>query len=790
MIARTNYILLIWIFYANVLSGQTAAISGTVRSVDGAAIPGAYIQLGQDEGTVTDELGRFRFSDLLPGEYTITASFIGFQTQEKRFALTQGASSSIHFTLTEQAMLLDEVTVAGRSEATALKESTASVSLIETKTFYNRSIQTTDLLNTVSGVQVRQNGGMGSQSEIAIQGLSGRQVKLFVDGIPMDYLLPVETLGIGAALSMLPVHLMERIEVYKGAVPVSLGADALGGAINLVTRNDWKDYIDISTAHSSFHTRSTSLNARKSFRSGIVFSLSAFHNASDNDYLINEVTVVNEFGNPETISARKFHDRFRNYLVQGKLQLRDKPWVDLLTFSCSYGDLYDEIQHNFEMRQAYGQALNLGATYNTALQYEKHGIGGRMDADIYLGYNRLETGFIDTTLNIYNWLGEVIGRKTYGGEITTSQNHLRLEDNNLSGRILLRYRFSPTSRLMFNVVGTHFVRSGRDPVAAEYYGEDFFRKPIYINKIVGGMGFEKVLPVPRITSHTAVKAYQYYLEGFRIEDGTSVGVEQNRFQVGFSQSLKWELSPKVLVKTAYEYASRLPDRIEALGDFSAAINANPELQPETSHNVNVGAHYKRKKWNLELNGFYRNVNNIIILQAVPPPVLSKYENLLKVAVAGVEGEVQWRPRDWLKLRANATYQDLRNRSEKEKAGVSSNRYFGARLPNRPYFFGNGEVQFQTEGLLTDADELQIWWAGSYVASFFRYWEIDGRKEDKLTIPDQWLHRAGIAYTSGHRRLTLSLESQNIFNTNAYDNFRVQKPGRSWHVKLRLFITKS
>ncbi|MCG8323027.1 MAG: hypothetical protein MI921_26235, partial [Cytophagales bacterium] len=73
---------------------------------------------------------------------------------------------------------------------------------------------------------------------------------------------------------------------------------------------------------------------------------------------------------------------------------------------------------------------------------------------------------------------------------------------------------------------------------------------------------------------------------------------------------------------------------------------------------------------------------------------------------------------------------------------------------------------------------------------FRYWEIDGRKEDKLTIPEQWLHHVGLAYTDQRERMTLSLESQNVFNANAYDNFRVQKPGRSWHVKLRLFITKS
>lgn len=770
--------------------GQNASVSGIVQNEGGEGIPGAHVKLDDKHATVTNKVGRFVFKNLKSGDYKVTASFMGFKTIQKNIHLNKGQRLIINLTLNEEVTQLNEVAVTGQSEVKALKESISPIALVDAKAYYNRSINTTDLLNTISGVQVRQSGGVGNSTEVSIQGLTGRQVKLFIDGIPMDFLLPLEELGIGASLAMIPVNLMDRIEVYKGAVPVSLGADALGGAINIITRKNFEDYIEISAEHSSFNTWRTTLSTRKLFSNGLTIGIGAFYTSSDNNYLLDDVKVINELGNPETISAPKFHDRFRSYLLKGDIGFVGKTWADRLTLSFSYSDLYDEIQHNFEMRQPYGQALNLATTYNTALQYEKYNIGDKLDINLYLGHNLIQTGFIDTTATIYNWRGEIIGEKTYGGEITTSQNDLNLEGNNITGRINLNYRITSTSKLIFNGVASHFTRSGNDPVAANFYEEDYFQNPVYVDKWVGGIGFEKELFQAKVTSHTAVKAYRYLSEGFIIENGESTTTEQDQFQPGVSQSFKWKVNEHLLTKASYEYATRMPDRIETLGDFSAAINANPDLKPETSHNANLSGLYKREKWSIEVGGFFRKVNDIIILQAVPPPVLSKYENLLKASVTGVEGEVWFHPRDWLTIKANATYQDLRNRSDKENAGVSSDRYNGVRLPNRPYLFGNGEVQFEKHSFFKKGDQLQVWWSTAYVEEFFRYWEIDGRREDKLTVPEQWLHHVGLAYTDQRERMTLSLESQNVFNANAYDNFRVQKPGRSWHVKLRLFITKS
>lgn len=154
---------------------------------------------------------------------------------------------------------------------------------------------------------------------------------------------------------------------------------------------------------------------------------------------------------------------------------------------------------------------------------------------------------------------------------------------------------------------------------------------------------------------------------------------------------------------------------------------------------------------------------------------------------GIEGEVQVKPKPWLSFRGNATYQDLRSRSKKENAGVSSDRYFNVRLANKPYLFANLEAQAEKSRFLKTDNKLQFWWFAGYVHEFFRFWEIDGRKQDKLTVPTQVIQNLGIAFSTKEERLNISLEAQNIFNERAYDNFRVQRPGRSWHLKIRTFI---
>lgn len=74
-------------------------------------------------------------------------------------------------------------------------------------------------------MKLRESGGVGSDMQLMLDGFSGKHVKVFIDGVPQE--------GVGSSfgLNNIPVNFADRIEVYKGVVPVGFGTDAIGGVI-------------------------------------------------------------------------------------------------------------------------------------------------------------------------------------------------------------------------------------------------------------------------------------------------------------------------------------------------------------------------------------------------------------------------------------------------------------------------------------------------------------------------------------------------------------------------------
>ena len=125
---------------------------------------------------------------------------------------------------------LEAIEVVAKSKARKLQEQAYAISVIDLKNHYTAASPLNKVLNTVTSVRVREDGGVGSNYTFAMNGFSGNQVKFFLDGIPMD------NFGSSFNLANFSANIAERVEVYKGVLPVSLGADALGGAVNIVTR--------------------------------------------------------------------------------------------------------------------------------------------------------------------------------------------------------------------------------------------------------------------------------------------------------------------------------------------------------------------------------------------------------------------------------------------------------------------------------------------------------------------------------------------------------------------------
>lgn len=110
---------------------------------------------------------------------------------------------------------------------------------------------TADLLSQSAGIQVQRFGGLGAFSTISIRGSAANQVPIYIDGVPLS---PAQDQTVN--LSDLPLDSLERIEAYRGTVPVGFGGGGIGGVVNLVTRAPATEpRTELSAAAGSFATR-------------------------------------------------------------------------------------------------------------------------------------------------------------------------------------------------------------------------------------------------------------------------------------------------------------------------------------------------------------------------------------------------------------------------------------------------------------------------------------------------------------------------------------------------------
>ncbi|MBT3449338.1 MAG: TonB-dependent receptor [Bacteroidetes Order II. Incertae sedis bacterium] len=227
---RTLAFIALLLLGLNPVAAQT--IKGTVSDDQGSPLPGTNIVIvGTSVGTASLPDGTFEFDTTITGIVVLKVSAIGFYSTQQSVRLVEGETLLLSLILKEQVLESDEVVVtASRREQPALSVP-VSVSVLSAEDLGRRNvIVLDDALRTVSGVQV-----LGNQ--INIRGSSGfayntgSRVLLMLDGMP---LLTPESDGV--PLEALPATEIERIEVLKGPGSALYGGGALGGVINVISR--------------------------------------------------------------------------------------------------------------------------------------------------------------------------------------------------------------------------------------------------------------------------------------------------------------------------------------------------------------------------------------------------------------------------------------------------------------------------------------------------------------------------------------------------------------------------
>lgn len=766
------------------LAQQLVTLSGKITSADGLPVAQATLAVeGTSYGTYSDDNGNYSLG-LPQGTYTVVASFIGYESQKKSVSLT--GKKTVDFVLREESVALNDVEVYGKSKSQQLREGTFAVSALDVKPVVNSLSNLNELVNRASGIKVRQEGGVGSDYDLSINGMSGNSVRYFIDGVPL------ETKGSEVSLANLPVNIIDHIEMYKGVVPAYLGADALGGAINIVTKKEKKNYLDMSYGIGSFHTHKADLNAQFVFpKSGIIVRPTVGVNYSKNDYMMKGVEVWDESLRKYVPSNRKrFHDDYFSLLAQVEVGVTGKPWADDFFVTASYSKVDKELQTGSVQTKVYGMAERNGSAYNVSARYRKKDFllkGLQMHS--FLSHTWDYSLTADTAYRVYDWNGDYI--ESSRNEITGRERSLRhYKRPTTMFRSNWDYRIGPQHALNVNYL---LNRTGNDRY--DEVDSSFEPSNDVVCKHIIGLSYQQQLLQDRMENTFFVKDYinhlnirqtdLYWQTGSDKMKGESTG---NYWGYGVGSRMKF-VEPLAL-KASYEHSVRLPLARELLGNGST-IYANTALNPEKSDNVNLGVF---GTWHpgrghtvyYEVNGFMRFVDDYIQAVVAEKEGMMQYQNVPAVHIKGLEGEVRYSWKRNLQCMANVSWQDARDQRQYKEDGKLSATYLN-RVPNRPWLFGTAEVNYTFHDVCRKNSSLRLETSYQWVHWYYLTWEAYGSKESKAQIPAQHVVNAGVTYSLENGKYNVSVNCDNLFDRLVYDHYKLQKPGRSFFLKFRVFL---
>lgn len=770
------------------------ALSGRVVTTGKEPVDFATVYLKDTRfGCATDEKGLYRLQ-IPSGKYTLVVSMIGFETYEQEIEINGEKETRVDVTLQPSVEELEEVVVVSNGVG-RVKRSAFNAVAMDLSEMKNTTRSLSEALQKLPGMKLRESGGVGSDMQIMLDGFSGKHVKVFIDGVPQE--------GTGTAfdLNNIPANFAERIEVYKGVVPVGFGTDALGGVINIVTnkkRRDW--FLDGSYSYGSFNTHKSYVHFGQTFKNGLTYEVNAFQNFSDNDYHIdNYITEFGEDGVTESTDRNKiyhvkrFNDQFHNEAVIGKIGVVDKPWADRLMVGLNYNHFYKEIQTGVYQYIVFGQKHRKGHSFMPSLEYSKRDLLVKgLDVVLTANYNHNITHNIDTASYKYNWLGQ---RKYTGTPGEQSYQNNESKNTNWNGTFTVNYRIGSAHMLTLNHVLSTFERTTRSYVNGSSQ-ISAFNIPKITRKNITGLSYRMML-----SEKWNISAFGKYYNQFnkgpvsQNDDGVGdyINLSRHTGSFGYGAAGTYFIIDGLQAKLSYEKAYRLPTTDELFGDEDLEAG-QASLRPEKSDNVNFNLSYEKQigKHNLYLEGslIYRDTKDYIKrgLDAIGGMSYGIYENHGKVKTKGFNVSARYSYSHWFSI--GGTFNNLNARDdERYRAGntLQESVSYGQRIPNQPYTFANFDANFTWRDLFAKGNALTVSYDSYYQHEFPLYWEALGDPRTKSKVPEQFSHNLTIGYSIRNGRYNLSLECRNLTDEKLYDNFSLQKAGRAFYGKIRVYF---
>lgn len=677
---------------------------------------------------------------------------------------------------------LDELSVESEIEAEQAKQAkkAESVATIDAAEMQNTSKTISKAVNSASGVKVRKSGGMGSEGKINIRGMEGKNIKVLVNGVP------VETQG-NLGLDDIPIDQIADIEVYKGYVPARFATDGAGGAINIITKKRPANSVDASYSLSSFNTHKASVSASHLIDSiaggvGLEVGASGYFNHSDNDYKFTSPYMKSSTG--KDTSVVRDHDRYTSYNVQAFANLMNA-WFDQVSLGVSYGAFEKEIQGDANrIVEAMSEGYNLGATFGLD---KKNIFVKDLNFGNHFSFGYGENKVIDTSrVHCRNWYACDTAKKNVGELSSMGLPKLRtVQAYDFNNLLNLDYQLLKKQFVYWNTLFRYHKETPEDDVGSKMVGFNTAGFPGKTISVTTGLSLEDNFFDSKLQN---LLGFKFHYMKAEISNTSTSMIQQAKLETNdytdfsYDESLMFRIVKPLAVKGSYQHAARLPTPDELFGD-GIRVSAATNLKPEEADNFNVGLSLDLQeiplfaRFRFDGDVFYSYYKNRIHYMSASQMSVP-YFNMNPIRGWGYEGDVKLDVNEWVLLGTNWTFQDLRNIDYNAKQGILED----AIIPNIPRFFMNYLAEFHMGDIFNKNDFVKFWWAANYTDEYYYGWKISSRQSRKIDA--SFTQDLGVEYSVWDNKLAWSFEVDNFLDETVYDKYGESKPGRTFATKIR------
>ncbi|MCM1490282.1 MAG: TonB-dependent receptor plug domain-containing protein [Muribaculum sp.] len=678
---------------------------------------------------------------------------------------------------------LNAVTIVGKSEGKKLKEGALNVNAVEIKADINRMTNLNSLVNRSAGVKVRREGGAGSDLDLSINGLSGNSIRYFIDGVPLD------SRGSEVNLDNIPINTVERVELYKGVVPIHLSSDALGGVVNIVTKKKRDNYLDASYGVGSFHSQTVDLAGQVFIpKTAVAIRPSFEFSSSKNDYKMKGVEIWSEEQDKYIFTDKKrFHDDYLSINAGIEAGVSNVKWADAFFINGGYTKINKEIQTGAMQNKVYGMAERHSHAWYVGARYAK--AFGKVGTRLNFSHTWDHSETVDTAYRKYSWDGTWM--PSSGNEMRNGARTWRVYQRPLTVlNASVDYEFIENHSIAFAYMLNR--RGNKQTDRADKLYEptnDVITKHILslaYNHSFFDERWQNMFFVKDYINSTSIKQ----TENATITGANDIDPDATKSYWGAGVGSRFTLRQSISFKGSYEHSVRLPLSRELLGNGTTVL-ANLAIKPEESNNYNIGVFgtwYANDEnvFTYELNGFIRHVQNYIRASVSEREGYMQYQNEPAIKIKGLDFDLGYMWNNRLNVKLNGSWNDARNMRKYKTDGNPSATYKN-RVPNKPWLFGNVEVSYTFSDLSEWNDRLRIEADHEWINWYYLNWEAYGAVSSKAKIPTQNITSLSATYSWQKERYNISFECSNLFDRLAYDNYMLQKPGRAFYIKFRLFL---